>query len=148
MYSTVLFHLVFLLGAALAQTPAASGSAAEGTVDILTSFTGYAGCSADQTNMLKQAAKDAVTIADAGLDTIRDELLLAIFFPQRNHKQVDFSKEAAIEYFGPEKENYPEQARVFGELLSLLHGQCLPLFCYCTVHFTIDQKHACIECVH
>jgi hypothetical protein len=38
------------------------------------------------------------------LDDIHDELVLHVY-PQRNHQQADFSKEAVIEFFGPEKEN-------------------------------------------
>jgi len=118
-YST-LFFLLSLLVIALAapqDAPTATIVSTTGTVNILTGFTGYASCNDTQTNIIKQAALDAQKIADAGLDAIHDELLTQVY-PQKNHQQVDFSKQAAIDFFGPESQNAPEQARIFGELFS------------------------------
>jgi|SRR5579871_4527460 len=94
----------------LSSTTTLSGNVLPSTVSIETSYTGYAGCNAAQVAILKQSADDAQKLADAGLDSVRDEF----FNPQRDHQQVDFSKQAAIEFFGPEKENVREQARIFG----------------------------------
>lgn len=80
-------------------------------VSILTSFK-FAGCSDDQTNILNQNVKDAVTLASAGLDYINDELFNT--YPNYGHQQVDFSKQAAIDFFGPESQNQPYQQFIFG----------------------------------
>lgn len=113
MRSKIFFFLI-LVHRTFAQTPTTPSSATD-TVDILTSFTGYAGCNPDQKGKIEQAAKDAVTIADAGLDIVHDELF-ANAYPHKGVKQVDFGKQAAIEYFGPEQRNTPEQARILGML--------------------------------
>lgn len=117
----LVFGLLFPLVACRPGTPVLKPRAS--SVDVLTSYTGFAGCDKKTAHgrvyadILKQAAKDAVTIADAGLDEIRDELLPA-GYPQKYHQQVDFSKQAAIEFFGPEKQNYYEQARVFDAMFN------------------------------
>jgi hypothetical protein len=49
---------------------------------------------------MKQTIKGAVRLADAGLDIAHDELF-PNGYPQKNHKQVDFSQWAAIDFFGP-----------------------------------------------
>lgn len=81
-------------------------------VSILTSFK-FAGCSDDQTNILSQNVKDAVTLAAAGLEIVHDEL-------STDHKtllvqKIDFSKQAAIDFFGPEWQNLPYQEFITGE---------------------------------
>ena len=80
-------------------------------VSILTSIK-FAGCSNDQTNILNQNVKDAVTLASAGLDYINDELVNT--YPNYGYQQVDFSKQAAIDFFGPESQNQPYQQFIFG----------------------------------
>lgn len=79
---------------------------------ILTSFK-FAGCSQDQTNTLNQNVKDAVTLASAGLDHVNGEIVNT--YPSYGHQQVDFSKQAAIDFFGPGSQNQPYQQFIFGE---------------------------------
>jgi hypothetical protein len=116
MYS-ITFLWLSLLEIALASpqaAPTATTVSTTGTVNILTSFTGYVLCNDNKTKILQQTAIDAQRIADAGLDAIHDELFAEVC-PQKNHQQVDFSKQAAIDFLGPESQNFPEQVRIFGE---------------------------------
>lgn len=93
-----------------APTPADDPPAPDAS--ILTSFK-FAGCSKDQTKILNQNVKDAVTLASAGLDYVNDELVNT--YPRYGHQQVDFSKQAAIDFFGPESQNQPYQQFILGE---------------------------------
>ena len=79
---------------------------------ILTSFK-FAGCSDDQTTILNQDVNDAVTLASTGLDYINE---LVVTYPSYGHQQVNFSKQAAIDFFGPESQNLPYQQFIFGRL--------------------------------
>jgi hypothetical protein len=115
MIFSILFLLVLPLWTAIAEAATPTTNPISSTIDILTSYTGYDNCTDDYISILKQTVNDAQKVADAGLDDIHDELVSHVY-PQRNHQQVDFSKEAAIEFFGPEKENAPEQARIFGKI--------------------------------
>lgn len=93
-----------------APTPADDAPAPDAS--ILTSFK-FAGCSDDQANILNQNVKDAVALASAGLDYVNDELVDT--YPQYGHQQVNFSKQAAIDFFGPESQNRPYQQFIFLE---------------------------------
>jgi len=68
---------------------------------------------------LNQNFKDAVTLAKAGLDYINDGLLVdsttTTTYPQYGHQRVDISKQAAIDFFGPESRNAPHQHHIFGK---------------------------------
>ncbi|KAI9847632.1 MAG: hypothetical protein M1837_002206 [Sclerophora amabilis] len=102
----------------IAATAIASPAPAANPVPQVTSqtgFTEYISCSDDQIGILKKSAKDAVTLALAGLDYINDELINGDY-PQFAHSQVDFSKQAAIDFFGPEAQNYPHQQRIFDSM--------------------------------
>ena len=107
------FLLVLPLALAYPQTGTPVINPPATSVNIETGFTGFAGCSNTQDTILKRNINDAVRLADAGLDEIHDELSPDTY-PQRNHQQVDFSKQAAIDFFGPESKNAPEQSRIFG----------------------------------
>jgi hypothetical protein len=109
----VFFFLLILSNLAYPNEATPVPSRRDQTVDPLTAFIGFAGCGNSNVTILKQTFKDLIRLADAGLDSIHDELL-PDGYPSRKNQQVDFSKQAAIEFFGPESENAPEQARIFG----------------------------------
>lgn len=96
------------LALALPQT-ATSPPAPGGTVDILTSFTGYDGCNDTQKSILQQAINDAVRIAAAGIDQKHDELSTMVV------PAIDWDKQASLDFWGPTGQNGPEQGRIFGE---------------------------------
>lgn len=114
----MIFILLFLLLVAKAlASPAPDGRLRvdeQDSVSIQTSFIKYVSCPNEHIDILKRTIDDAVRLASAGLDYINDGLSRASY-PQKAHQQVDFSKEAAIEFFGPESENFFEQARIFGK---------------------------------
>ena len=78
-----------------------------GNFTILTSYP-YNKCSPDQEKALKQAALDANAIAHAG---VKEYIDVGGDFNDR----VDFSHEAAIDYFGPSSKNKDQQGKIFSE---------------------------------
>ncbi|KAL9598124.1 MAG: hypothetical protein Q9219_004680 [cf. Caloplaca sp. 3 TL-2023] len=113
MLSLVLLFSIITVKVLASPTPADDTPRRD--VSILTGFQ-YKDCSADRVNILKQNINDAVALASAGLDEVRDELVDEKY-PQWNHQQVDFSKQAAIDFFGPEKQNGPYQVFIFDAML-------------------------------
>ena len=109
----LLFSLLSLIVTAALAAPQATNAPPEPQPSILTSFK-FAGCSDDQTKILNENVNDAVTLASAGLDYINEELFVG--YPGYGHQQVDFSKQAAIDFFGPESQNRPYQQFIFGRL--------------------------------
>ena len=109
----LLSSFLSLIVTAAIAAPQAANAPPDPQPSILTSFK-FAGCSDDQTNILNQNVKDAVTLASAGLDYVNDELVAT--YPSYGHQQVDFSKQAAIDFFGPESQNLPYQQFIFGRL--------------------------------
>lgn len=109
----LLFSFFPLIAIPVIASPTPADSSPAPDASILTSFK-FTDCSDDDTKTLKQNVKDAVTLASAGLDYINDELVNT--YPQYGHQQVDFSKQAAIDFFGPESQNLPYQQFIFGEL--------------------------------
>lgn len=105
--------LLSLIVTAAFAAPQATNASPEPQPSILTSFK-FAGCTDDQTKILNQNVNDAVTLASAGLDYINGELFVA--YPSYGHQQIDFSKQAAIDFFGPESHNLPYQQFIFGRL--------------------------------
>lgn len=99
-----------------ATVPSTTG--ADGRVRIRTSYLEYVDCKTDKDNnqagILKQSLVDAITLAEAGLDYVNDELVSTKTFPRYAHRQVDFSKQAAIDYFGPVSRNAAYQQHIFG----------------------------------
>lgn len=79
-----------------AVSPAATPT---GTVDILTSFLGYDGCNDTRKSILEQNIKDAVRLAEAGIDQRHDELSTLVV------PDIDFDKQAALDFFGPTGQN-------------------------------------------
>lgn len=76
---------------------------------VLTSYLFYQ-CNSSQEASLKQAVLDATAIAYAGLSMVHglsDSQLI-----------VDFTTQAAIEYFGPPSENANVQDQIFSRLMS------------------------------
>ncbi len=84
------------------------------TVTAQTGFTHYVSCSHEQQKILDQNVKDAVALADARLDYINDDLRTENY-PQYGHQRVDFSRQAAVDCFGPESQNAPYQPHIFGK---------------------------------
>ena len=112
----LLFSLLSLIVTAAFAAPQAANAATaspDPQPSILTSFK-FAGCSDDQTKILNENVNDAVTLASAGLDYINGDLFVT--YPSYGHQQVDFSKQAAIDFFGPESQNRPYQQFIFGKL--------------------------------
>jgi len=64
-------------------------------------------CSPEDVAVLEQTVQNAVELADAGLDQIRDKLSATSY--------LDFPKQVAIDFFGPESKNIAEQARIVGK---------------------------------
>ena len=106
------FALLLLIAIIVTAAPTPADDPPAPQASILTGFQ-FAGCSDDQVNILKQNVNDAVTLASAGLDYINDELVNT--YPSYGHQQVDFSKQAAIDFFGPESQNGAYQQFIFGE---------------------------------
>ena len=109
----LLCSFLSLIVTAAIAAPQATNAPPDPQPSILTSFK-FAGCSGDQTNILNQNVKDAVTLASAGLDYFNDQLVTT--YPSYGHQQVDFSKQAAVDFFGPESQNFPYNQFNFGEL--------------------------------
>ena len=108
-----LLSLIVTAAFAAPQAANAANAAPDPQPSILTSFK-FAGCSDDQTKILNENVNDAVTLASAGLDYINGDLFVT--YPSYGHQQVDFSKQAAIDFFGPESQNRPYQQFIFGKL--------------------------------
>lgn len=108
-----LLPVLLLVSTAIAH-PTPADDPAPDSARIQTSFT-HVGCSQEQIDILNQNVNDAVALAAAGLDYINDELVTKSY-PQYGHRQVDFSKQAAIDFFGPESKNAPYQQHIFGKL--------------------------------
>lgn len=107
-----LISFLSLIAITAIATPTPADDPPTPNASILTGFK-FAGCSDSETNILNQNIKDAVTLASAGLDYVSDELVNT--YPSYGHQQVDFSKQAAIDFFGPESQNRPYQQFIFGE---------------------------------
>ncbi|KAL8885017.1 MAG: hypothetical protein Q9205_005625 [Flavoplaca limonia] len=117
MLSLVLLFSFVTVNILASPTPvddAPPSNAPPSDVSVLTGFQ-YKDCDGDQVNILKQNINDAVELASAGLDYVNDELVDA--YPQYGHQQVDFSKQAAIDFFGPESQNGPYQVFIFDAML-------------------------------
>ena len=108
-----LLSLIVTAAFAAPQAANAANAAPDPQPSILTSFK-FAGCTDDQTKILNENVNDAVTLASAGLDYVNGELFVT--YPSYGHQQVDFSKQAAIDFFGPESKNQPYQQFIFGML--------------------------------
>ena len=108
--------LFLLISGAVVAHPTPADDLPPAQVTIQTSFK-FAGCANKDADTLNQNINDAVTLAQAGLDYINDELLTdsTTTYPQYGHQQVDFSKQAAIDFFGPESQNAPYQQHIFGK---------------------------------
>ena len=106
------FFPFLLIAGAVVGHPAPVDNAASPPVTVLTGFR-FAGCDQGQQDILNQNVQDAKILAAAGLDYINDELSTTTY-PRYGHQQVDFSKQAAIDFFGPESQNVPYQQHIFG----------------------------------
>lgn len=109
---------LFLIAATAVASPTPASNPPPTTVTAQTGFTHYVSCTQEEKDTLNQNVKDAVVLASAGLDYINDELAAQIY-PQYGHRQVDFSKQAAIDFFGPESKNAPYQQHILGMSRSL-----------------------------
>ena len=115
--------LLYLLIARVANgKPAPQSNATPNSDDDVTVRTGYRfrGCDKREIKILNQEIKDSIVLAKAGLDYISDELIDS--YPQYAHRQIDFSKRAAIDFFGPESQNKPYQYFIFGMVHSQLYS--------------------------
>lgn len=83
---------------------------------VLTSYKNYFGCDKGQKKVLQQAMKDAVMIAKFGLDYDPGGLSgnPGTQTDGPAHWYIDFSKQAALDYFGPRKANAQFQSMIFG----------------------------------
>ncbi|KAI9749029.1 MAG: hypothetical protein M4579_007031 [Chaenotheca gracillima] len=107
---------LLLLAATTIASPTPVADPDPPTLTAQTAFTQYVSCSQDEVNILNQNVKDAAALANTGLDYINDDLTTGTY-PQYGHQQVDFSKQAAIDFFGPESQNGPYQQRIFDTML-------------------------------
>lgn len=76
-----------------------------GNFTILTSYL-INNCSSDEIKDLNQAVHDPNVIAFAGISSVDIINQPPIFF-------IDFSHEAAIDYFGPSPKNRDQQSRIY-----------------------------------
>ena len=80
-------------------------------VSVETTFDIDQSCSSDQSNAIQQANKDALALAQAGLEDAKELLIQG----QQDY-YVDFTTEAAIDYWGPTDLNAPYQQKIFDTL--------------------------------
>ncbi len=78
-----------------------------GNFTVLTSYK-YNKCSSDQKKALKQAVSDANVIAYAGIKVIARPGAAPADW-------IDFSHEAAIDYFGPSSKNGGQQSKIYSK---------------------------------
>ncbi len=78
-----------------------------GNFTVLTSYK-YNKCSSDQKKALKQVVSDANEIAYAGIKVIARPGAAPTDW-------IDFSHEAAIDYFGPSSKNGGQQSKIYSK---------------------------------
>lgn len=109
---------ILLLASISVAHPTPAGDTPPAQVTALTSFK-FKGCdNSTRRNILDQNAKDAATLAYSGIKLVYDELsvdLTATNYTAWLKQTVDFSEQAAIDFFGPPQQNAYVQARIVGE---------------------------------
>jgi hypothetical protein len=110
------FHisLPLLLTGAVNVMPASTTDKDRRQIQIETGYTEYLQCTDQQKATLNQAMQDARTIAEAGLEIYHDELSTENI-PQYNKLIIEFNKQPAIDYFGPESKNGAYQQHIVGK---------------------------------
>ena len=78
-----------------------------GDITTLTTLE-YHDCSVNYTNILQQAQKDALQLAEAVFYECKDELTIG-----GAHKCIDWESQAVAEYFGPCDKVYGQRQRIF-----------------------------------
>ena len=113
--------LAFSGVAAALPSPASPSPASELPVPVDGSQTSvlFDGCDKSQQDKVSAAFSDVGRLAGAGLDHYTKESTVT---SAGVHARVDFSTQAAIEFFGPESKNAPYQQYILGESSEHLHG--------------------------
>ena len=100
---------------------------ADGSFNVTTGYISYTQCNDDQSAALWQAVNDAVSLAAGtyGHDGFkkRDGSVL------KREQLIDFSSQAAIDYFGPQSRSGPYQQSIFGTCLGLIAHRKIELHC-------------------
>ena len=91
---------------------------ADGTFNVTTGYISYTQCNDDQSAALWQAVNDAVSLAAGTYG--HDELKKRDGSVLKREQLIDFSTQAAIDYFGPPSKSGPYQQDIFGTSLRLI----------------------------
>lgn len=99
---------------------------ADGSFNVTTGYISYTQCNDAQSAALWQAVNDAVSLAAGtyGHDGLkkRDGSLV------KREQLIDFSSQAAIDYFGPRSRSGPYQQNIFGKSLRLIALRIIALY--------------------
>lgn len=100
---------------------------ADGSFNVTTGYISYTQCNDAQSAALWQAVNDAISLAAGTYG--HDELKKRDGSVLEREQLIDFSTQAAIDYFGPPSRSGPYQHNIFGMSLGLIVLRMIALCC-------------------